>query len=208
MSRPFIPAPNTASVEMIYNAGGQTVENVFHVRKASAYSLSDLQAVRALVLTWYASPWRNFVSGSVTLVRVRTKALDTAIAPMEDYAVTSGGAGLNVGGAASPNNVTYCIKLSTGLSGRSARGRWFFIGLNGATVASQVDVSSGFRDSVVGGLNTLRTNLLAGGHTMCITSYRHDKVWRTTAVNYDIVSALTVDLHIDSQRRRLAGRGQ
>lgn len=208
MSRPFIPAPNTASVEMIYTWAGVTCENIFHVYKGSPYSLADLQAVRALVWTWYTTSLRSLVTAGAALVRIRTKALDSDTGPLEDWAVTSGGQGTNTTGPNAPNNATYCIKLSTGLSGRSARGRWYFVGLNMGNLSSSVDVSTGLRDALVNALNTLRTNLAGGGHTMCVTSYRHLNAWRTTAVNYDIVTAVGVDLHIDSQRRRLAGRGQ
>lgn len=206
--RPFIPAPNTASVEMIYSVGGETCENVFHVYKGSPYTLADLQALRGLVLTWYTSTWKGQVHVSVTLVRIRTKALDTDIAPMEDYAVTSGGGGGLSSGSLVANNVTYCLKLATGLSGRSARGRWYFIGMSSNSMLSSVDVSAPYRDAVVANLTTLKTNLAAAGHTFCVTSFRHNGAWRATAVNYDIVSIVGVDLHIDSQRRRLAGRGQ
>lgn len=207
MARPFIPAPNTASVEMIYSWGGVTCENVFHVRKGSSYSLADLQAVRGIVLAWYIATLRTYVTAGAVLVRIRTKALDTDTGPMEDYAVTASGGGLNSTGSNAPTNATYCIKLSTGLSGRSARGRWYFIGLNMGDVVTSVDISAALRINLVNAINTLRTNLTTGGHTMCVTSYRHDGAWRATAVNYDITTAVGVDLHIDSQRRRLAGRG-
>lgn len=208
MTRPFIAAPNTASVEMIYSVGGETCENLFHVHKASPYSLADLQALRGTVLTWYTTVWKGQVHSTVTLVRIRTKALDTDIAPMEDYAVTSGGGGGLASGSLVANNVTYCLKLATGLSGRSARGRWYFIGMSSNSMLNSVDVSTPYRDAVVANLATLRTQLSSAGHTFCVTSYRHNNAWRTTAVNYDIVSVVAVDLHIDSQRRRLAGRGQ
>lgn len=206
MSRPFIPAPNMASVELIYSVGGVTCENVFHVRKAAPFSLSDLQALRGVVDTWDNATWKGARSNACTLNRIKTKALDAPDSPFEDYFLAAPRAGTRASGTLS-NNVSWCIKLASNSSGRSARGRWYMVGLSGDSVSSPTGMNTIVANAFIGYLVTLKSNLAAAGYTMCITSYRTDKAWRAEAVYYDVANIVAVDYNIDSMRRRLAGRG-
>lgn len=205
--RPFIPVPNTVSVELIYTLGGVVAENVIHIQKGAPYTTAEIQSLRALMIAWFTNPYRNYVSNQVLLTRVRIKALDSGAAPMEDYALPTPIPGGGATGAL-PNNVSFCVKLATGLAGRSQRGRWYVFGLGGAYVANSVDVYSSYASGLVGTLNTLISTLAAGAQQLVITSFKTGGVWRTTGHNTVVSTATYVDLHIDSQRRRLLGRGQ
>jgi hypothetical protein len=206
-SRPFIPAINTASVELIYLGGGVTAENIFHVRKSSPYSLADLQAVRALVITWWNATYKANITAGVSLVRVRTKALDTNSGATEDFTLSPASGGTNTGGINMPNGTSWCVKLATGLAGRSFRGRWYVFGLNGADV-TMTEIGTTRANAIVSALTTLIANLAAAGHTVVIASFRNNNAWRSTATLTPVTGPVAVDLHLDSQRRRLAGRGQ
>lgn len=207
MSHPFIPVPNTASVELIWSFNGVVMENVFHVKKASPYSLADLQALRALVITWDAANFFNVRSGSCTLNRVRTKALDTNTSPTEDYnlPVPKPGSGA---GTPLPGNSTFCFKLVTGRSGRSYRGRWYLCGMHTGllgTTANQFLVSSAnyaltqFADLIV--------RLTAASQTLVVVSYRQNKAWLLVGVPTAVLNFTVVDYNLDSMRKRLTGRG-
>jgi hypothetical protein len=203
MSRPFIPVPNCASVEMIYSSSGVICENVLHVQKGSPYSLTDLQAVRAIVNTWDGATWSNRRSSTTVLQRIRTKALDTNASPVEDYSLPTprGGA---VGTPPLPGNATYCIKMSTGLTGRSQRGRLYFIGMTDVVLGTTHNqVVAAFATDLVANLTTLMTNLATGGHTLGVVSYRHDLEWRSVGQFTPATGWVAVDLNTDSQRRRL-----
>jgi len=206
MAHPFIPAPNTASVELIYQNASEYNENVFHVEKGSPFTLAQLQALRGVVNSWDNATGFNYRHTSATLVRIRTKALDTNTSPTEDYYLPTprGGA---VGGSAVPLNVAFCVKLATGLAGRSYRGRWYLGNLGSAQISDAGHILNLTVVAFPAALNTLIANLAAAGYTFVITSFYNNGAWRTTAVNTPVISAVAVDNAIDSQNRRLPGRG-
>jgi hypothetical protein len=206
MSRPFIPAPNTASVELIYTNAGEVNENVFHVYKGSPFSLSDLQALRGVVDTWDSTTGKTLRVNAATLIRIRTKALDTATSPTEDYFLPTPRAGTQ-SAPGQALNVAVCIKLGTGLTGRSNRGRWYFGNLWSGILSDAGHVALATVTGFVTGLTTLKSNLLTGGYTLCVTSFYNNHAWRTTAVNNAVTTIVGVDNSVDSMRKRLPGRG-
>ncbi len=208
MSRPFIPVPNAASVELIYSMNGETCENVFYVRKGSPYSFSDLQSLRATVNTWDSTTWSPFRGAYASLVRIKTRARDTASSPSEDFALPTPRAGTQTG-VTLPNNATFAFKLVTGLSGRSFRGRLFFVGLTSNYYGADSDhISVVAATNVAGALTTLLTVLASAGHTLGVVSYRSNKVFRTTGLFTPATGWVVADYNFDSMRRRLAGRGR
>lgn len=207
MGHGFIPVPNCASVELIYLLNGITAENVLYVHKGSPYSLADLQAVRTIVNSWDAATWFNARGIGCTLVRIRTKALDASGSPMEDFTLPTPRAG-SINSPLLPGNASFAIKLSTGRTGRSFRGRLYFVGLTSAvlgTTANQILASTS--TLFVSWLNTLLSNLATGGHTLGVVSYRSNHVFRANGLFTQAVNWVAVDNNIDSMRRRLTGRG-
>lgn len=203
----FIPVANCASVELIYALNQEICENVFHVQKASAYSLADLQAVRGIVNNWDSVSQSPFRGANSFLNRIRTRALDTVGAPFEDFTLPVARQGLQ-GGIALPGNATWCVKKATLSSGRSFRGRWYHVGLTSNFYGTTADnISALAASNVLAALNQLIANLAAGGHTMVVVSYVHNKACRSTGVTTQVTQFTAVDTLIDSQRRRLAGRG-
>lgn len=208
MSRPFIPAPHCATVELIYGVYSQVIENVFAVQSNAAFSASDLTALRTCFNNWDAAQWYNARSVSVLLTRIRTKALDSSGSPMEDYALPTprGGTGST---APAPLNVTFCYKLSTGLAGRSQRGRLYMPGISTGSLNGN-QIIAAHADSFLTRLNSLPAALTAANPNWKwgVLSYRADKTWRSVAQFTPITTAVYTDLNIDSQRRRLTGRGR
>lgn len=207
MPRGFIPVPNTASAELIFTLSGVTFENTLHVEKGSPFSLADLQSLRGVLTNWVNTSYKSWYFSGCTLQRVRTRALDTANAPMEDYQLPSPIAG-TAGPGGTPLNVAFCLKLPSGLSGRSARGRWYAGAIPSGAVGSPSDINAVNANGYVTSLNALKTTLTAAGYTWVVTSFRSGGAWRATGVNFAITGAAYTDLHFDSQRRRLLGRGQ
>lgn len=207
MAHPFVPVPNTARIELIYLYNGVTMENVINVNKGSPYTLAQLQAVRTIVNNWDAASWQGSRSNNAYLVRIRTKALDTASSPTEDFYLPAARPG-TINGQTLPGNSTFAIKLTTGLAGRSFRGRWYMVGLCAPLLgptANQVTAASAA--TLVGWLNLLQANLAAGGHTLCVLSYRSGGVYRAAGLVTPALNWTAVDLNVDSMRRRLTGRG-
>lgn len=208
MSRPFIPAPNCASVELIYTCYSQVIENVFHIKAANPFSDVMIVALRSCFNTWDLTYQKVYRNTNVLLSRIRTKALDSTSSPMEDYALPTPRAG-DIAGAAMPLNVTFCFKLATGLAGRSQRGRLYVPGVEAGAVSGNQVV--GARVSQwLSALNQLQPSLTAASADWKwgVLSYRADKTWRSLAQFTAISSVTYTDLNVDSQRRRLTGRGR
>ena len=208
MPHGFIPVANVASVEMIYVISGQIAENVFYVQKGSPYTLAQLQALRGTVDSWDSATWKALRTGGASLIRIRSRARDSSSAPAEDYFLPTARPGTRSGTILLPNNVTLAIKLVTGLAGRSFRGRLYFIGMNDTCLSGNSNVAdTTWANAVVAALNTLQTNLASAGHTLGVVSYRTGGVYRSNGLFTASTGWVLADYNLDSQRRRLTGRG-
>lgn len=200
----FIPAPNTARVRMVYESNGSTVMNVFHFLGDAPLIAADLSGLVDEVHTEWVAFIKARQVDTLTLRYIEATALDDAAAPQVTLVVNETGSGT---GELVPNNVTLAIKFATGLTGRSNRGRMFFLGMGkagisgdqvtDATVSANVSAVTSFFDGITTAL----------GLRHAIVSYCNNKAWRTTASVEPVLSYLVTDNNIDSQRRRLAGRG-
>lgn len=206
MSRPFIPGAGVVSIELIYSQASIVMENQIHVHYGFDPNIDDLHVLRDVAIDWFEDVYRPGIANNLALVRVRTKSLASSDAVMEDYALPSAIFGTNSGGHLPPN-ATFCIKLATASAGRSARGRWYVAGLTSAQLSTIATVTTGFRDFVVDALNTLKDALSDASTTLVVASFRHDNEWREEIQTYDVTNFVAVDLNVDSQRRRLLGRG-
>jgi hypothetical protein len=214
MAHPFIPAPNTALIEMVYLWQNETIENTFHIQKGSPFSSSDLSSLCNLFDTWDntgVTPFKNLRDANNTLVQIKARALDTSSAPVFIKTISPPRVGSWSGaGTVLPGNATFCVKLESGLSGRSQRGRIYMPGLRGNMLQGAPNgnqVTTSYANSCVTTLNALITQLAAASLTLVVTSFYTAGAWRTTAQNTPIINAAYSDLNSDSQQRRLTGRG-
>lgn len=203
--QPFIPAPNTARVRMQYTEFGQTLENVFHFESTGPFTVADLTALAASVVTEWNSNIKPIQSSGVTLDLVECTALDSS----SGFQVTQnvGTIGGVTGVAAAPTSVTLAIKFTTGLIGRSQRGRLYFIGTNnGQLTADQYNSSNAA--GILSAYVTFFGHVVATtGFLHVVVSYCNAKAWRAIAQRTPVTGYALTDINIDSQRRRLAGRG-
>lgn len=201
---PFVPFPQTASFEMRFLDDGQKVENVFHVDNATPWDATELLRYCAVFANWWNADMRALVSDAVSLVSVIGKDMATGTAVGVEYTTGLPLVGGNTSGDF-PNNVTLAVKWSTGLAGRSFRGRTYHIGLAKNQVAGQIVVSSSL-SSIVTAYLLLISAVTTAGAALSVASRFHLGVVRVTGVTTHILSA-SADPVIDSQRRRLPGRG-
>jgi len=215
MSRPFIPAPNCALIEAIYTYGGWIIENTFHIQKSSPFTMLDLQGAVTAFDNWDSTGvnrWALQRRGECVLIQWKARALDSLTAPVYIFTLPAsrpGGAGT---GGAMPGGSTFCLQWQTGHAGRSQRGRLYVPGLSTndlQAAPNQNLMIASVANAMVTSLNTLIAALAGLGTpiTLVVVSYRTGGAWRTTAQATPITNAAYADLAVDSQRRRLAGRG-
>lgn len=207
--KPFIPASGVIQLEAVYSQFGQFMENVFHILQgdgATAATVSDMTAACATYASWEAEWGAGPRSSTASLVSLTARDLSTQEGPSVYYTTGLPIAGAIVG-TPMPSNVTVAVKWNTALGGRSFRGRTYWIGMDGVSRNGDQIVPA-FQTSLLNIYNHLLTMIPAGhaGQQLVVLSYAHNKAWRTAAVATPIV-APSVNLDLDSQRRRLAGRG-
>jgi len=207
---PFQPAPGIAQVEMRFQQNGQRVENVFHVHRAAGWSGSDLTTLAGDFNTWWQTSLRGHVSSSLSLQEVYAVDLSSA---MGATATITDGLPVNGSvGSSTPlsNNCTLSIKWNSPYRGRSARGRTYHLGLYEAQCSDPNHISSGDLATLTEAYNALITAVegVGEGVNLVVLSRVQGGVVLPEATFYNIVNATFVDNVIDSQRRRLPGRGQ
>lgn len=213
--RPFIPVPNTALVEMVYSYAQQTIENTFHVEKSSPFTAAELRALALVFNAWDSAAtnsWQSVRTAGSVLTSIKSRALDSAAAPIDVYILPTPRAGAISVGTNMPGNVTFAFTWQTGLAGRSQRGRLFMPGMNTFILQASPNqnlVAASWANDCVTRLNLLKSNIqaIASGYNLVVTSYMSNGAWRSVGQNTVILNAAYANLAIDNQRRRLTGRG-
>lgn len=207
----FIPAVNTARCVFRMTQNGQVVQHVIHVQKATAWDQSSLTDLANLLITWWNDEYAPNAGNGLGLTGVQARDMTAEEAPaVEIGAPPLSGGDLN--DEVMPGNVTLAIRFSSALSGRSRRGRAYQCGLTNAQVLSNEMILAA-RDAIVAGWAALKTTLDAASYTWVIASFYHGvddvtkkPIPRATALLTPVTS-VSADSFVDSQRRRLTGRG-
>jgi len=203
-THPFIPAPNTARVRMVYSLFGQTIMNVFYWQGDAPLIAADLSGLVDEVHTAWTARFKPIQANDVELLYIEATALDTDSSPSVTLPVATAG---TASGISFPGGTTFAVKFSGGVSGRSGRGRMFYIQLHSAQISGD-QVTAGDAAAIVVAIGEFFDDVeTATGLTHVVTSYCHAGAWRTTASNTPVINYIATDNNVDSQRRRLAGRG-
>ena len=205
MPLPFQPAPNTARYEVIFTQDGQRIENVFHVLFSSIFTTTHLFEAVAHFRDWWAGAGKGMASDAVSVATVVMSSLQDPTAPTLEFPTSDWPTGTRTS-PAMPMNVTVAVSLRTALRGRSYRGRIYHVGLTEDMIANSVLLPTYVAD-VAASYSDLKSRLATGGFQLCVLSRVNGGVRRTTGVSTPVESIL-VDAFLDSQRRRLPGRGR
>lgn len=203
---PFVPAANCAEIAICYNEFDQQIQNVFHVKRSTPFDLEGLAAAAELFQGWQEDDIAPLQSSSVGCSLIIARALDTATSPSIEYTTGLPVVGGQTTDPGLPANVTVAVKWITGLRGRAYRGRTFHIGLcEGMVSGNKVNESPAA--AILAAYQTLLSIIGLSNMQLVVLSKYVDGAARTTAVATPIISC-SVDEWVDSQRRRLTGRGQ
>ena len=200
----FQAVPDTAEIVIEFFANTVTMKNVIHALKPGGYSLADLTVLASTVDANVASAWLAEISQDVSYVQTTV----TGLASINDLQVIDGSSsaiGL-VAAPALPGNVTLAVKKTSGLTGRNARGRLFWIGLTtGQLDANENQVGSATAAAIVSNIESMRASIAGTVWTPVIVSRFLNKVKRATGVTFPWTGNSTVDRNVDSMRPRLLG---
>lgn len=200
----FQPVVDTVEIDMIFTLNGVTAQNVFYAELVGGYVLADLVALATQIDVNWQGNWRADQPAEVTYVRteIRGLALPNDITASNN---TSTNPGTHVS-AALPNQVTFAIKKESGLTGRSARGRTYWIGIpqNQINPADENLITGSYQTAIVNNVDTVRTSIIAVPLWVPVLLSRFSEgVQRPFGETFPWVSTTSVDNRVDTQRGRL-----
>lgn len=202
---PFVAAPNIVMCEVLAQKDGQLIENRVMVNVFHPPTPADLTVLQTVFTDWINLSYQALLPADVTVTGLKFTSqqsindiqLQAALALVGDVALP-----------AAPNEVTYCISLRSGIAGRSARGRFYWLGLATANIATTNRVGAGFRTNSTAAVQTLIDALAFNNYAWTIVSYISNGVPRPGGpVYFSVITATTTDDIVDSQRRRRPGIG-
>lgn len=202
----FIPAPDCARAVMNYTVFDQQIANVFYFKRPGPWDLGSLQEQAEEMRSAWNVRLSPLLSAAVVLLDITIT--NVAVEDDEKYVLPCNDVGTYSSAAFETTGNTFCIKFNTHRVGRSYRGRMYWPLLNANAVNDGKIASSGIADSMIGALALFFADV-AGvtGNDHVVVSYQNGCEWRTTAEATQVLTYTYTDLNLDSQRRRLPGRG-
>jgi len=203
----YIPVADTVEVELFQRLHGQKIENTLYFRLTGGMTGADIIDLWNQLLIWWTTSFKVVLSEDLSLFGAKITDLSTQTGVSMNFNAPTPNPTGDVEFAALPGNVALTVSFRTNSRGRSYRGRNYVAGLaEPSVVGNTVDTS------VITGLQDAYTDLISlptsGGWEWVVVSRYTNNAPRVTGVATLISSASVVDPYVDSQRRRLTGRGQ
>jgi len=185
---------------------GQQVETTLYFAADGGFISGDIQALADLLAGWVGATWAGEFSQDYTPYLVTVRDLGTTEGELGSATIIVTAEQDDHAGL--PGNVSLAIARKTGLSGRTNRGRIFLVGLaENDAVGNTVDTT--FANTKRDQLNGL-TSVLAAAESpffQVVVSRKPTTPGGTHGKYTSISEWVVVDYNLDSQRRRLNGRG-
>lgn len=202
----FQPVVDTAQADVLMNLNGEAVQNVFYAKLPGGYLLTDLQDLADQIDVRVGGNFRVQMPPEALYVRTEVRGL-ASINDLTASSAVSSGVGTHTGSSL-PNQVTYAIKKTSGLTGRSARGRTFWIGVpdDVRNPANENNVIQVWSDAVVAAVAQIRLGIaaLAAWDPVLVSRFTLGAP-RPTGITFPWVGEVAVDLRVDTLRGRLGG---
>jgi len=199
----FVAVPATVKVDWFYTYNGINCMNRMYVnRTESEPTAATCAAIASQAAAWWIGNAQALVPTTCALRLVQATSVAVQNGPSATFSAGLPAAG-SIVSPALPGNNTLCVSLRTGLTGRSARGRWYWVGLAEAQVTGNL-VEGGTATSITAAMDALLNAMNAISSAPLIVSFQSNGVPRPGGpVKFFITDALLVDTTVDSQRGRL-----
>lgn len=201
----FIKVNDTARVVFKYLAMGQTIENVFWFSRPGGYVTADLVELAEECGASWVTNLKPLILSIVQLVDIT--ATDAEVQNGNQAQVAMSQFGSNANGPLETPGTTFAIKFATARIGRSYRGRMYWPLLD-TTHVNDGALAANHANALVAAVGNFFNDVQSvTGSFHVIASYQNDCAWRAEGVATPVTSYSYSDLNLDSQRRRLPGRG-
>jgi len=206
---PFVPVPNTVRVfwehELLSTPGKGWVSH-FEFLDGLATPSKMMELGTALV-TWWDVHAQPLMTAGTALQRLRMRDLTSQFADVIDFQDGLPLTGTRTG-PTMPANQAFCIKLGTGLAGRSNRGRMYWFAMGEPDVTDNF-VSIAYANAVQAACQELAQPIAVTLDTAqwSVVSTISEGQPRAEGVVAAIINPIWVDRRVDTQRRRLPKGG-
>lgn len=173
--------------------------NTFHATRLDEAELNaaDLESIGNVFADWWNNTYNQRCMPNIVGQSVVVTKLDPSD-PLQDESILVTGGSYGAG-TIEPADATLSVSWRTGLAGRKHRGRFYIFSLSSAYTTSLDTITGGEASLLLGAANDLIVRMAAASKQL-VVFHRSDDTFTP------IVSAL-VETNIDSQRKRLPGRG-
>lgn len=203
----FVPFANTCQVNIRGRLDGQQCENTMYFESVGgALTPTLLQLIAEDVMANWISELQPLKSSTCTFTEVFAFDLSTE-GSFGFTAIPGAPVSGEAGAPPLPNNVSLAVSFRSAFRGRSGRGRNYWYGLvedqfagNNATTAIQTAILAGY-DTLVG-------SALTNGFVHVVASRFTNNAPRLVGAIFPVQAITITDSTLDSQRRRLPGRGR
>lgn len=202
---PFIPTPNVALCTLAYDWDLQHVSNnLWFNQESGEFTVESLTTLATELTDYWATTMMPQLSDRLTFRGVVAYSQFSESAPAVEVS-----AGVVAGGVAEqplPNNVAWAVKFNTAGRGKSFRGRNYVPGIPRSAVENNI-VDEAFADNILLVYNGILTSGPLAPWSWVVVSHFTGGAPRAAGLASAVLSASFSDLTVDSQRRRLPGRG-
>ncbi len=202
----FVPVADTVLAELRFDYFGQKIENTLYFRKLGGSSVAQAIGLMNDLLVWWTTLLSNYLSEDISLRELNV----TDLSSVSGYSVSQAAPTPNPTGqivaAGLPGNVALCASFRTPNRGRSFRGRNYVAGLAETNVIGNT-VDSSIVAGVLGSYQGIPSSIVTSAWDWVVVSRFNAGAPRVAGIATDITSVVIVDDFVDSQRRRLTGRG-
>ncbi len=209
---PFNAIPNCVKVRFNYSfRGQQAINGLWFLKSAGSISLLDVMSLGDQLGTHWSDAVMPLLSSDLVFTNLSVR--DMSIENGLEY--VTGGVGPDGGaGDALPNNVAACVTIRTGFAGRHYRGRIYIPGIPRTAVAENEYLADFMSGLLVALTPIVGVDAIAAGWQLVVVAQEQVLVPGEAPVPIPggivtpAVSFGFSDDVVDSQRRRLPGRGK
>lgn len=202
---PYVPVPGVMQANVRFTLAGQNIENCLCFRYGENDFLTSVPIVDAFLEGFWWATLRTTLSNQLRHVEtyyVDLSSVSGFTRSQPAFAPPEGQSSI----FSAPNNVAICVSHRTANRGRSFRGRSFISGIP-SDQQSLSRLSPGAMATVLDSFTQLIGAANTAGYPFVVVSRYSGGVPRAIGLSTPVQQSVIVDNVLDSQRRRLPGRG-
>lgn len=205
MSNSFVPGTGVVKVDLVFSLNGQKVMNGLHFVSELPVVASQFVILAGDVVAWYNTYLKPILPVTAGLEMVKVTDMGSQTGVQIQY--TTGLPSMGTHNSPSlPGNVTAAVKFTTDKRGKSYTGRNFFPAFAQSDIVNGI-VDAGVAAGIKAAYEALLTQTWSSDYVWVVASKIAGGILRS-ALETTQVMGVGIDTQVDSQKRRLAGRGR